>query len=259
MRKGLAHVAAALLIVTACDKTDPLSQMQPGERGRVVRIIDGDALVLDTGQSVRLVGLEAPAMNWRDNDPDPFAEDASRMLEDMVMGREVRLFYPGLTRDRYDRALAHVETVDAKGPRFWLNEELLRRGGARLRVYPDTSAGSEALVQAEREARSEELGLWEEAAYLPLQARAIERETRGFLIVLAELGSEAPVPAENYGARPACARSTADRALVIDIARGAEALCDLPAGTVGEFRGWVSGGRLDLVHPLHFAAQSPGD
>ncbi len=66
------------------------------------------------------------------------------------MGREVRLYYPGLTRDRYDRALAHVETTDAKGPDFWVNEEMLRRGGARLRIYPDTSAGSEALVEKAR-------------------------------------------------------------------------------------------------------------
>ena len=259
MRKGLAAWAFALIMIAACGKTGPLSQMEPGERGRVVRIIDGDALVLDTGQSVRLVGLEAPAMNWRDDDPDPFAEDASRMLEDMVLGREVRLYYPGLTRDRYDRALAHVETADAKGPDFWVNEEMLRRGGARLRIYPDTSAGSEALVEAERTARGEQLGLWEEAAYLPLQASAIDRDTRGFLIVLAELGTDAPIPAESYGARPSCARSTAGGALVIDIAKGAERLCDLPAGAVGEFRGWVSGGRLDLVHPLHFESQSPTD
>lgn len=259
MRKGLAAWAFAFIMVTACGKAGPLSEMEPGERGRVVRIIDGDALILDTGQSIRLVGLEAPAMNWRDNDPDPFAEDASRMLEDMVMGREVRLYYPGLTRDRYDRALAHVETADAKGPDFWVNEEMLRRGGARLRIYPDTSAGSGALLEAERAARNERAGLWEEAAYLPLRASAIDSDTRGFLIVLAELGGAAPIPAETYGDPPACARSTVGRAMVIDIARGAERLCDLPAGTVGEFRGWVSGGRLDLVHPLHFESQSSAD
>ena len=259
MRKGLAAWAFALIMVTGCGKAGPLSEMEPGERGRVVRIIDGDALVLDTGQSVRLVGLEAPAMNWRDEDPDPFAEDASRMLEDMVMGREVRLYYPGLTRDRYDRALAHVETADAKGPDLWVNKEMLRRGGARLRIYPDTSAGSEVLVEAERAARIERAGLWEEAAYLPLRASAIDPDTRGFLTVLVELGGEAPISTETYGDRPVCARSTVDRTLVIDIAKSAEALCHLPFGTVGEVRGWVSGGRLDLVHPLHFESQSSAD
>ena len=138
MFKAFVAAAAGLLLVTACGRSGPFSDMQQGERGRVVRIIDGDALVLDTGQSVRLVGLEAPAMNWREKDPEPYAEASSRMLDDLVMGRAVRLYYPGMTRDRYDRALAHVETADAKGPHYWLNAEMLRRGGARLRIYPDT-------------------------------------------------------------------------------------------------------------------------
>jgi endonuclease YncB( thermonuclease family) len=51
----------ALAALAACSAPDPLAGTQPGEHGRVVRVIDGDALVLDTGQSVRLVGIEAPA------------------------------------------------------------------------------------------------------------------------------------------------------------------------------------------------------
>ena len=57
------------------------------------------------------------------------------MLEDMALGREVQLFYSGLTRDRYDRALAQLRTTDALGPDLRLNAEMLRRGGARLRIY----------------------------------------------------------------------------------------------------------------------------
>ena len=96
------------LIISACGRSSPLDEMEPGERGRVVRILDGDALVLDTGQSVRLVGVEAPVLRPRSGEPEPFAVESARMLEDMVLGRDVQLFYPGLTRDRYDRALAHV-------------------------------------------------------------------------------------------------------------------------------------------------------
>lgn len=252
MRKEWGLAAIACLLLSACGGSRPLDAMEPGERGRVVRIIDGDALVLDTGQSVRLVGVEAPAMNWRENDPEPHAKKSSRILEDLVMGREVRLYYPGLTRDRYDRALAHVETADAKGPAYWINAEMLRRGGARLRVYPDTSAGSEALVEAEHAAREARIGLWKEADYLPLRASAVTPETRGFLIVIAEIGGRAPAPAETYGDPPACSRQTQDGALIIDIEMSAEALCDTEAGTRAELRGWVSGGRLELVHPLHF-------
>jgi endonuclease YncB( thermonuclease family) len=57
-RQGLLMALAAL---AACSAPDPLAGTQPREHGRVVRVIDGDALVLDTGQSVRLVGIEAPA------------------------------------------------------------------------------------------------------------------------------------------------------------------------------------------------------
>ena len=57
---------AAVLILAACNAKSPLPDMQPGETGRVVRVIDGDALVLDTGQSVRLVSIEAPALYPRD-------------------------------------------------------------------------------------------------------------------------------------------------------------------------------------------------
>ena len=197
-------------------------------------------------------------MNWRDNDPEPHAEASSRMLEDLVMGREVRLYYPGLTRDRYDRALAHVETADAKGPAYWVNAEMLRRGGARMRVYPDTSAGSEALVDAERAAREARIGLWKEADYLPLRASAVTPETRGFMIVLAEFGGRASAPVETYGDPPACSRQTIGGALIIDIEESAEALCDTEAGTRAELRGWVSGGRLELVHPLHFVRLPDG-
>lgn len=258
MRKEWGLAAIACLLLSACGGSGPLDAMEPGERGRVVRIIDGDALVLDTGQSVRLVGVEAPAMNWRDNDPEPHAEKSTRMLEDLVMGREVRLYYPGLTRDRYDRALAHVETADAKGPAYWVNAEMLRRGGARLRVYPDTSAGSEALVDAEQAAREARIGLWKEADYLPLRASAVTPETRGFLIVIAGFGGRAPAPVETYGDPPACSRQTSGGALIIDIGESAEALCYTDAGVRAELRGWVLGGRLELVHPLHFVRLPDG-
>ncbi|WP_018149208.1 thermonuclease family protein [Henriciella marina] len=258
MRKEWGLAAIACLLLSGCGGSGPFGDMEPGERGRVVRIIDGDALVLDTGQSVRLVGVEAPAMNWRDDDPEPHAEASSRMLEDLVMGREVRLYYPGLTRDRYDRALAHVATADAKGPAYWLNMEMLRRGGARLRVYPDTSAGSEALLEAELAAREASIGLWKEAEYLPLRASAVTPETRGFLIIFAELAGPASQPEETYGDPPACSRQTQGGALIIDIETSAEILCDTEAGVKAELRGWVSGGRLELVHPLHFVRLPDG-
>jgi endonuclease YncB( thermonuclease family) len=128
------------MTLVGCGAPGPLDGLEPGERGPLVRVVDCDTTVLDTGQSVRLVGIEAPSGGYRDCARQPYHTKSKRMMEDMVLGREVQLHYDSLTRDRYDRALAHAQTVDALGPTLWLNAEMVKRGGARVRVHPDTSA-----------------------------------------------------------------------------------------------------------------------
>ncbi|MEL7446653.1 MAG: thermonuclease family protein, partial [Pseudomonadota bacterium] len=124
------------------------------------RIVDGDALVLDTGQSVRL-------------------------------------YYAGLTRDRYDRALAHAVTDDDLGQRFWLNGEMAAKGGARVRIYPDTALGSDALVTAETAARESGLGLWARDAYAVRRASDLGEDVFRFQVVDGILGDTEP---SEYGA-----------------------------------------------------------
>ena len=250
MRIPLIAIAAALIAIAACTPASPIDGMQPGERGRVVRVLDGDAIVLDTGQSVRLVGIEAPARGSRDREGQPFAAEAARSLEDLVMGREVQLYYPGLTRDRYDRALAHIVTADAAGPEYWVNHELVRRGDVRVRVYPDTAAGGDALLEVERAARDEGRGLWRLLAYQPKSALSVDETDRGFLIVEGVLAGTAPLPDETYR-KTLCTRRLEDSGLLVDMTFTSRPACDAPEGAVVRLRGWVKEKRMELVHPLH--------
>ena len=256
MRRAILVLVFALAWLAACSEASPLDAMQKGEQGRVVRIIDGDALVLDTGQSVRLVGVEAPALNARYDDPAPYAGEAARTLEDLVMGRRVQLYYPGLTRDRYDRALAHVVTADASGPRLWINLELLRRGAVRLRLYPDTDLGGETLRDAERDARSGAKGLWGTGAYAPVPAERLPSEARGFMLIEGVLADEAERPAEEERSI-LCSRALKGTGLIVDMAFSARQACDVPPGTPVRLRGWVNRGRMELVHPLHLESLRP--
>lgn len=249
-------LVVAMSAAAACTKSGPLDDMQPGETGRVVRVIDGDALVLDTGQSVRLVGIEAPAPGRRNVEAQPYAEQSKRALEDLVMGRQVRLYYPGLTRDRYDRALAHVETTDGSGPKSWVNLELVKRGAARVRLYPDTDGGGEALLEAERDARASGSGLWGDAAYRPRAFGSYDPSTRGFILVEGQLGRAVDRPHEEER-RTLCSREIND-GLVIDIAFSARPLCDTPEGTRVRVRGWTNEKRMELVHPLHMEIMPEG-
>jgi len=235
-------------MTTGCGAPEPLSELPQGETGRVVRIIDGDALVLDTGLTVRLVGVEAPAPQRRNREGQPYADKAARLLEDLSLGRQVRLIYPGITRDRYDRALAYVATDDALGPKLWLNEEILRRGGARARLYPDTAALGERLLEVEQDARDKRIGLWALEDYAILPAADLPTDARGFYIVTATLGAKQP--AIRDGAK--CTRQLLGASLLLDIENSAGTLCmDIAPRAPARFRGYVRDGRMEITHSLN--------
>lgn len=240
--------ALAALAFAACSDPGPLNGLAKGEVGRVVRVIDGDALVLDTGLVVRLAGIEAPSPERRGRRGQPYADASARVLEDLAMGREVRLYYPGLTRDRYDRALAYVETADALGPKLWLNRELVRRGSARVRVYPDTSARAELLLAAEQEARASAAGLWGETYYRIRSAGDLPETFIGFAIVRVESLRPAELAVDQDYA--ACQFRDGIAPFQVRIAHSAADLCaDLTGPLIA--RGFVRDAEIEITHRLN--------
>jgi endonuclease YncB( thermonuclease family) len=131
-----------------------------GERGRIARISDGDLIGLDTGLRVRLTEIEAPAPGYDGREDEPYAGAARTMLEAAALGREARLWYGGLSRDTYDRALAHVIARDETGADVWLNGLMVRQGAARVRTWPDNARRAARLLAFEEEARAARRGLW---------------------------------------------------------------------------------------------------
>lgn len=243
MRAGRSLIfLAGLVLVSACGRESPLDAFEPGERGRVVRVIDGDALVLDTGQSVRLVGIEAPSRGREGRPDQPYQGEAARLLEDLTLGREVRLHYAGLTRDRYDRALAHVATDDRLGPQVWVNLEMVEAGAARVRLYPDTSRGADPLFEAETRARDARRGLWALGAYDVEDARDVATGQRGFVILSGVLGPRAPSDDLDVS----CLRDLMGSQLRVSVQASAMSACDLPLGLRVEVRGWISAGEIEL-------------
>jgi endonuclease YncB( thermonuclease family) len=131
-----------------------------GEQGRIARITDGDLIGLDTGLRVRLAEIEAPTPGYDGREDEPFAREARAVLEAASMGREARLWYGGLTRDSYGRALAHVIARDETGADVWLNGLMIRQGAARVRTWPDNARRAARLLAFEEEARAARRGLW---------------------------------------------------------------------------------------------------
>lgn len=143
----------------ACSSQGDLTE---GEGGRVARVLDGDSLALDTGLRVRLAEVEAPSAAYKERTGEPGADLARTVLERGSVGREARLWYGGLSRDRYQRAIAHVIAKDEVGGEVWLNGLAVRQGAARVRTWPDNAKRARKLLALEAEARDAKRGLWAE-------------------------------------------------------------------------------------------------
>lgn len=135
-------------------ETQPLIK---GESERVREIVDGDTLFLTSGLKVRLSGMQAPKLSLgREHITDwPLAAESKSALMELASDEEVTLYYGGERRDRYGRALAQVFIGET-----YLQEELLRRGLARVYTWPDTWQDSARLLDAEQEARAARRGMW---------------------------------------------------------------------------------------------------
>ena len=119
------------------------------------------------------------------------------------------------------------------------------KGGARVRVYPDTALGSDALVAAETAARESGLGLWARNAYEVRRASDLGEDVFRFQIVDGILGDTEP---SEYGA---CERAMLSSWLRLEIGPMAQDLCALPAGRRVEVRGYISRGEMEVTHPLN--------
>ncbi|MDP9353906.1 MAG: thermonuclease family protein [Chloroflexota bacterium] len=136
------------------------------ERAKVVSVVDGDTIKVEreSGQvkTVRLLLIDTP--ETRDpNDPvECYGAEATKRTKTMLpKGRTVYLEKDVSDTDRYKRLLRYVWFKGAKdGKAYLANELLVKEGYAALSTYPPDVARVEQIRDAEREARTEERGLW---------------------------------------------------------------------------------------------------
>ncbi len=134
------------------------SVAQECEYHRIRWVIDGDTFVIDTGQRVRLIGVDAPEKGDTRRDVEFYAIEAMRFLSQSIQGRRVCLKKDPLhkeDKDQYGRLLRYLFV----GDRF-INLELLKKGYAYVFTsYP--FSWIEEFRRAESEARAKALGLWD--------------------------------------------------------------------------------------------------
>ncbi len=127
---------------------------------RVVRVVDGDTLLLEDGVRVRLLGVDTPETKRPDHPVEPFGPEASAFTREFIGSRPITLQYDRERRDRFGRVLAYVFVGDQL-----LNEELIRAGLSRAETrFPFSQSMKRCFQAAEEFARESGHGIWQTSA-----------------------------------------------------------------------------------------------
>ena len=163
------RAVAALLVVAAVSAGGWWLGAQRDDaapRARVVGVLDGDTIVVAFAggetDTVRLLGVDTPETHHPTKPVGCYGPEAAAYTTQRLTGRVVRLEGDVEARDIYGRRLAYV-LLD--GERF--NDELLRKGYARLLVIAPNRGHAHALLDAELSAREADRGLWRHCGERP--------------------------------------------------------------------------------------------
>jgi len=109
---------------------------------KVVRVVEGDLLVLNHGKKVRLIGVDT-------------SKQAKSFVKEMVEGKEIELKYDRQRIDSKGHIRAYVYLLDGR----FLNAEVIKEGYAYVnREF--TFKYIEQFRQYEKEAREKKKGMW---------------------------------------------------------------------------------------------------
>ena len=145
------------VLINSCGQTLKL----PSDVAIVLKVVDGDTVVLDldgSTETVRLIGIDTPETVHPSKPVECFGPEASAYLQALLKpNTRVRVQRDIEARDRYKRLLVYIYLLDGT----FVNEQLLRKGFARtLRIEPNTTFATK-FASTETGARANRVGLWQ--------------------------------------------------------------------------------------------------
>jgi len=141
-------------------QTNPQEQ-QDAQQGQqpntflVTRVIDGDTIVLENGEIVRYIGINAPELFDNPEKNDCFALEAKKENERLVLNKRVSLEKGGDDRDMYGRLLRYV-WVDQE----LINAALIQKGAAYSFNFKIPHPKESTFELIESTAKENKVGLW---------------------------------------------------------------------------------------------------
>jgi micrococcal nuclease len=142
-------LAVALLILISCGCLSSDENQIVNSTTTVASVIDGDTFVTDSGEKVRLIGIDTPEVD------EPYYTEAKDYLSTRIEGKQVLLEGDSSNRDTYGRLLRYV----------WLDNELVNRelveeGLALSKAYEPDTKYQYIFDESQQHARAAKLGIW---------------------------------------------------------------------------------------------------
>jgi micrococcal nuclease len=147
-KKSLIMVVALLILISCGCLSSEESQIG-NSTTTVASVIDGDTFVTDSGEKVRLIGIDTPEVD------EPYYTKAKDYLSTRIEGKQVLLEGDSSNRDTYGRLLRYI-WLDGE----LVNRELVEKGLALARAYEPDTKYQHIFAEAQQHARTEKLGIW---------------------------------------------------------------------------------------------------
>lgn len=163
---------------SATEKTQLVKEPGDAEEVEFVAPVDGDtAKVKIKGkvETVRFLLVDTPETKHPKWGEQPKGAQAAAFTQKMLEEADrITLQYDVEKRDKYQRVLAYVFADGVN-----VQEELLKRGLARVGYVYDSRRHLEAFKEAEKFARERRLGIWECAGYVARDGYKPEKWCKG--------------------------------------------------------------------------------
>src|SRR3989338_722763 len=131
-----------------------------GERALVTKVVDGDTIVVNDKNTVRLIGIDTPETVDPRRPVGCFGKEASNEVKGLLSCKEVILQKDVSETDKYKRQLRYIFLPLPGDQTLFVNDYLVREGFAKVLTYPPDVKYNEEFRLAESEAKESSRGLW---------------------------------------------------------------------------------------------------
>lgn len=141
-------LVAAILVMSSMGAVSHDTETET-ETAHCSRVIDGDTIVLSTGERVRYIGIDT--LEARGQLGNTIAEFNRYLVE----GKDIRLEFDVDRYDKYERLLAYVYVEE-----IFVNAVLVERGLARVMTVKPNVRHKKAFQRLQKKAKKERRGIW---------------------------------------------------------------------------------------------------